>query len=169
MFPDWLRWYEWWHLLAEEGRAGPSPTPIPVSQWGQRADQRCFLSPTLTPSSSPLPAAQVPGEPLQAAHDARAPKHIAWRALDRVTAAPGPPPEGRLGAWHIRPVRGHAHSELYTHQHTPTHRALWFFNAVTRMNEAPGPSRQGHRCSDHSCVVVKVGPALLIFNWLWAL
>lgn len=77
----------------------------------------CFRS---SSPSSPLPAAQVPGEPLQAAHDARAHEHVTWRAFSRVTAASGPPTEGGLGPRRTHPVRGHAGSELYTHKHTQT-------------------------------------------------
>lgn len=102
---------------AEVGRDGPSPVLLAIEDRELTGAASCFRS---SSPSSPLPAAQVPGEPLQAAHDARAHEHFTWRALSRVTAAPGPPPEGGLGPRHTHPVRGHASSELYTHKHTQT-------------------------------------------------
>lgn len=99
-------------------RGGPSP-PSPLANEDRELTSAASCLPP-SPPSSPLPAAQVPGEPLQAAHDARAHEHIAWRARSRLTAAPGPPPEGGLGPRHTHPVRGHARSELYMHKHTQT-------------------------------------------------
>lgn len=106
---DGTHWQRW------EG-AGLSP-PSPLANEDRELTSAASCLPP-SPPSSPLPAAQVPGEPLQAAHDARAHEHIAWRALGRVTATPGPPPEGGLGPRHTHPVRGHTRSELYMHKHT---------------------------------------------------
>lgn len=109
-------------MMAPIGRGGKGRAfpPSPLANEDRELTSAASCLPP-SPPSSPLPAAQVPGEPLQAAHDARAHEHIAWRALGRVTAAPGPPPEGGLGPRHTHPVRGHARSELYMHKHSHKH------------------------------------------------
>lgn len=125
---DGTLWQRW------EGTGLP-PHSLAIEDRELTSAASCFRS---SSPSSPLPAAQVPGEPLQAAHDARAYEHFTWRALSRVTAASGPPPEGGLGPRHTHPVRGHASSELYTHTHTQT---FTLKDKITQITEGCVPSK----------------------------
>lgn len=104
------------------GRGGPSP-PVSISQWGQRADQRCFLSPTLTPV---LPPPCGPGTWRTAPSGTRRTRSWAHRMASPRQSHSGPRAPARGGAGPptytpgegTRPLRAvYAQTRTNTHTH----------------------------------------------------
>lgn len=118
----WLAKMIW--MMAPIGRGGKGRAfpPVSISQWGQRADQRCFLSPTLTPV---LPPPCGPGTWRTAPSGTRRTRSRAHRMASPRQSHSGPraPARGRAGppthtpGEGTRPLRA-----VYAQTHTQTHR-----------------------------------------------
>ncbi len=107
----WLAKMIW--MMAPIGRGGKGRAfpPVSISQWGQRADQRCFLSPTLTPVLPP----------------SLRPRYLANRSKRHTTHALTSTSHGEPSAESQRPQG-------------PRQRAGWAPDTHTRWGDTPAPS-----------------------------
>lgn len=111
-------------MMAPIGRGGKGRAfpPVSISQWGQRADQRCFLSPILTPV---LPPPCGPGTWRTAPSATRRTRSWAHRMASPRQSHSGPRAPARGGAGPSTHTPGEGTRPLravYAQTHTNTHR-----------------------------------------------